>query len=74
MHKTLKGEACRPPQSCLVSQQRAFNAFRRLYNDERPHEALGERPPAALYRPSPRHRAAGRVSRPFLVKRVTNAC
>lgn len=30
MHKTLKGEACRPPQSGLLSQQRAFNAFRRL--------------------------------------------
>ena len=54
MHKTLKGEACRPPHSCLASQQRAFNAFRRLYNEERPHEALRDRPPAALYRPSSR--------------------
>jgi putative transposase len=54
MHKTLKGEACRPPQSCQARQQRAFNAFRRLYNDERPHEALRDRPPAALYHPSPR--------------------
>ena len=45
MHKTLKGEACRPPQSCLVTQQRAFNIFRRLYNDERPRPwAVGRRP------------------------------
>ena len=77
MHKTLKGEACRPPQSCLLSQQRAFNAFRRLYNDERPHEALGDRPPAALYRPSerPYTGALPPVEYPghFLVKRVTNA-
>jgi putative transposase len=77
MHKTLKGETCRPPQSCLVSQQRAFNAFRRLYNDERPHEALGERPPAALYGPSPRPYTGTvpPVEYPghFLVKRVTNA-
>jgi len=77
MHKTLKGAACRPPQSCLLSQQRAFNAFRRLYNDERPHEALGDRPPAALYRPSERPYTGTLppVEYPghFLVKRVTNA-
>src|SRR5688500_12277943 len=77
MHKTLKGEACRPPQSCLASQQRAFNAFRRLYNDERPHETLGDRPPATLYRPSARSYTGTLppVEYPghFLVKRVTNA-
>src|SRR2546422_5749095 len=53
MHKTLKGEAIRPPRSSLPTQQRAFTAFRRLYNEERPHEALGGRPPAALYPPPP---------------------
>jgi putative transposase len=77
MHKTLKGEACRPPRAALPTQQRAFNTFRRLYNDERPHEALQERPPAALYRPSPRgySGALPPVEYPghFLVKRVTNA-
>ena len=77
MHKTLKGDAIRPPRSTLVTQQRAFNAFRRLYNDERPHEALQDRPPATLYRPSPR--AYSGVLPPveypghFLVKHVTNA-
>ena len=35
-------------------QQRRFNAFRREYNEERPHESLGQVPPAAYYRPSPR--------------------
>ena len=54
MHKALKGEAIRPPRSTLVTQQRAFNAFRHLYNDERPHEALGQRPPAQHYTPSAR--------------------
>jgi hypothetical protein len=77
VHNTLKGEACRPPRAALPTQQRAFNAFRRLYNDERPHEALQERPPAALYRPSPRGYSGvlPRVEYPghFLVKRVTNA-
>ncbi len=77
MHKTLKGEAIRPPRSTLVTQQRAFTTFRRLYNDERPHQALQGRPPAALYRPSPRVYTGTLppVAYPghFIVKRVTNA-
>ena len=77
MHKTLKGEAIRPPRANLPTQQRAFTAFRRLYNDERPHQALRGRTPASLYRPSPR--AYPDVPPPinypghFIVKRVTNA-
>jgi putative transposase len=77
MHKTLKGEAIRPPRSTLVSQQRAFNAFRHLYNDERPHEALHDHTPASCYRPSPREYTGTLppVEYPghFIVKRVTNA-
>src|SRR5262244_298349 len=77
MHKTLKGEACRPPRSSRSTQQRAFNTFRHLYNEERPHEALAGRPPAALYRPSPREYTGTLppVEYPghFIVKRVTNA-
>src|SRR5438034_6939264 len=77
MHKTLKGEACRPPHSRLATQQRAFTTFRHLYNEERPHEALHDRPPATLYRPSPRAYTGTLppVEYPghFIVKRVTNA-
>ncbi|HSD50087.1 MAG TPA: IS481 family transposase [Candidatus Methylomirabilis sp.] len=77
MHKTLKGEAIRPPRATLALQQRAFNAFRRLFNDERPHQALCGRPPASLFRPSPRVYPAGLppIEYPghFIVKRVTNA-
>jgi len=54
MHKTLKAEATRPPGGHLPSQQRRFNSFRQEYNHERPHEALGQDPPAARYHPSPR--------------------
>ena len=43
-----------PLAAGMEEQQRAFDAFRRLYNCERPHEALGQVPPAALYAPSPR--------------------
>jgi transposase InsO family protein len=54
LHRTLKAETARPPQADLGSQQSAFEAFRRTYNEERPHEALGQRPPATAYRPSER--------------------
>jgi hypothetical protein len=36
------------------AQQRRFDEFRREYNHDRPHEALGMRPPSAGYAPSPR--------------------
>jgi len=77
MHKTLKRDALQPPRAHVVAQQRAFNTFRRLFNEERPHQALHGRPPAALYRPSPRP-YTGRLPPleypgHFIVKRVTTA-
>ena len=54
MHRTLKREATHPPRPHLRSQQHAFNEFRRVYNEERPHQALGQQRPASLYRPSAR--------------------
>lgn len=54
MHRTLKAEATRPPEADARAQQRAFDRFRREYNDERPHEALGQATPASRYTPSPR--------------------
>jgi transposase InsO family protein len=77
MHKTLKAEACRPPRGTLAAQQRAFNRFRAEYNEERPHEYLRGRPPAACYRPSarpfPEQLPPLEYPGHFLVKRVTNA-
>ncbi len=52
-HLTLM-EAMRPPPSTRAAQARRFAAFTRDYNEERPHEALGQRPPASAYQPSPR--------------------
>jgi putative transposase len=54
MHRTLKAQTSRPPAVTAPAQQARFDAFRQHYNEERPHEALGQRPPAALYAPSPR--------------------
>jgi transposase InsO family protein len=53
-HRTLKQDATTPPCIHLRAQQRRFNAFRRVYNFERPHEAIGMETPGALYRPSAR--------------------
>lgn len=54
MHRTLKEETASPPRSDLRAQQRRFNEFRRVYNKERPHEALRMETPSAIYHPSPR--------------------
>ncbi len=54
MHRTLKAETATPPRAHLKAQQQAFNSFRREYNLERPHEALGQEVPAAFYQPSRR--------------------
>jgi len=54
MHRTLKAETSRPPAQNARQQQARFDRFRRDYNHERPHEALGQEPPAAHYEPSPR--------------------
>lgn len=54
MHRTLKAECTRPPAYDLRREQRLFDAFRREYNTERPHEGIGMATPASLYSPSPR--------------------
>ena len=52
MHRTLKQETLRPPAGTFRKQQSRFDAFRREYNEERPHESLEDRPPSVLYTPS----------------------
>ena len=54
MHLTLKQETASPPRATLRAQQRRFDEFRKEYNEQRPHEALGQRPPAEAYEGSPR--------------------
>jgi putative transposase len=48
-HATLKRETASPPKGSIAAQQRAFNDFQVVYNEERPHEALGMDVPAAHY-------------------------
>ena len=49
LHRTLKAETAHPPAPDRERQQRRFDCFRDGYNQDRPHEALGQRPPAAVY-------------------------
>lgn len=54
MHRTLKHEAITPPRASLRAQQRAFDQFRKRYNEERPHQAHKGKPPGAIYLASQR--------------------
>ena len=53
-HRVYKAEALRPPARSPRAQQRRNRQWQRHYNTQRPHEALGQRPPALFYRTSPR--------------------
>jgi transposase InsO family protein len=54
MHLTLKKEATRPPGMNALQQQARFDDFVKEFNEERPHEGLGMKPPAEVYAVSPR--------------------
>jgi transposase InsO family protein len=54
MHRDLKAEATQPPSANFPAQQRRFDRWQHTYNYDRPHESLGQRPPAEFYQPSAR--------------------
>ena len=54
MHRTLKAACCQPPAATPAAQQARFAAWQTEYHYRRPHEALGQVPPARQYQPSPR--------------------
>ena len=74
LHLTLAQETARPPAASLAAQGRRFRAFVQVYNEERPHEALGMAVPASLYAASPRRWSGGLHSPEYgggvVVKRV----
>jgi hypothetical protein len=53
-HSVLKADTARPPAPNRTAQQQRFRRFCRVYNEERPHESLADRPPASCYVRSPR--------------------
>ena len=54
LHLTLLKDTADPPARSLRQQIERFHAFQRVYNEERPHQALGNDTPAAHYLASPR--------------------
>jgi putative transposase len=80
MHLMLKKEATRPAARNFLQQQGRFDAFRQIFNQERPHQALGMRYAAELYRPSTRpYRGLPELSYPLhersvLVTRCGRLC
>lgn len=53
-HRVMKAETANPPAPTRAAQQQRQDRWLGHYNQERPHEALRQRVPAQLYRPSPR--------------------
>jgi transposase InsO family protein len=53
-HAVLAAETARPPAPNCAAQQQRFRRFCRVYNEQRPHEALADQPPASCYEPSRR--------------------
>jgi transposase InsO family protein len=49
MHLVLKEETTRPAGENFLQQQERFDKFIDVYNHDRPHEALGQKPPADFY-------------------------
>ena len=54
MHRTLLEETLRPPAGTVRAQQQRFDRFVREFNERRPHQALAQQVPAAVYRASRR--------------------
>ena len=52
MHRSLKEVTATPPKNNMQAQQAAFDEFVYEYNFERPHGALNQRNPAAIYQKS----------------------
>lgn len=52
MHRTLLHHTALPPAADFISQQQVFDDFRQMFNEERPHEGIGQDRPVRHHRPS----------------------
>ncbi len=72
MHLTLKKEATKPASFNFLQQQVRFDEFVEVYNNQRPHQALGGQYPGDLYTPSPRpYRAPEEPEYPYHDRVIT---
>src|SRR5579863_6447467 len=75
MHLTLKKEATKPACKNFLKQQERFDHFQHIYNNERPHQALGMKYPAELYVSSSRpYRGLSDLEYPFHDRTITVTC
>lgn len=74
MHRTLKAETTKPAAGNARGQQKRFERWRRHFNEERPHESLGQKTPAAFYEPSERRYGRAKIEQEYgpeyIVRRV----
>lgn len=72
MHRVFKAETTKPASPNRRSQQRRTDRWIRTYNYVRPHQALGQKPPAEIYRRKRSTRRVVALSYPkgWLVRRV----
>src|SRR5271154_4412314 len=74
---TLKEETTRPAALTLRLQQKKFDRFRQVFNDERPHEGLNNATPGSVYQPStvllPRNPIEFVYPHGFMLRRVNNS-
>ncbi len=77
MHRTLKQETLCPPARNPRLQQQAFHRFQKIYNDQRPHEALNYQTPASGYqrslRPFPRRVPEVEYDADIAVRRISES-
>src|SRR5262249_73085 len=72
MHRVMKAETTRPSSRNRRAQQRRTDRWVRTYNKIRPHEGLGQRLPAEVYRPRVERHRSGVLKYPrrWAVRRV----
>jgi transposase InsO family protein len=60
-HRIYKAEVAQQPASSLKEQQKVTNQWVRHYNEQRPHQGLGMKTPAEVFRANPRKLKATRA-------------
>ena len=75
MHRTLKEFATIPPADSFRAQQKKLDAFRHMFNHERPHESLDMNRPGRVFngglRPYPRRSPKTQYEQSLDVRRVS---
>lgn len=73
-HRTLKDDTTKPAKNNIYEQQQEFERYRQEYNEERPHESLGQITPSELYikstRKYPLHKAPPTYNSDLVVRKV----